>query len=94
MSSLTRSLMCSCLLALIAGVSNASLQAQCSVSFTNSFDYDNGFNPKVAYAGKNVVEVHNAADGVSALWYHVGKLASPVLQYYLGLQPPVRIGGI
>jgi hypothetical protein len=56
---------------------SASAQAQCSVSFTNSVDYDNGFNPRVAYAGKNVVKVHNAGEGVGPLWYHVGQLSKP-----------------
>ena len=49
----------------------------CSANFTNSVDYDNGYNPRVAFAGKSVVEVHNAGVGVGALWYHVGKLVSP-----------------
>ena len=55
----------------------ASAQAHCSADYTNSFDFDNGFNPRVALAGKNVVEVHNAGVGVGPLWYHVGQLKTP-----------------
>ena len=67
-------------LALVLGmgcVQSASAQTHCSANYTNSFDYDNGFNPRVALAGKNVVEVHNAGLGVGPLWYHVGQLKNP-----------------
>jgi hypothetical protein len=67
-------------LALILGMActqSASAQKHCDASYTNSFDYDNGFNPRVALAGKNVVEVHNAGVGVGPLWYHVGQLSKP-----------------
>src|SRR5277367_582534 len=67
-------------LALVLGMACTqfvSAQAHCSANYTNSFDYDNGFNPRVALAGKTVVEVHNAGVGVGALWYHVGQLKKP-----------------
>jgi hypothetical protein len=77
-------------LALVLGMActqSASAQT-CSANFTNSFDYDNGFNPKVAFAGKNVVEVHNAGTGVGPLWYHIGRLASPFtsIQWHIPVQ--------
>ena len=67
-------------LALVLGMActqSASAQAHCDATYTNSFQFDNGFNPRVALAGQNVVEVHNAGLGVGALWYHVGKLKTP-----------------
>jgi hypothetical protein len=74
----------------------------CSVNFTNSVDYDNGYNPRVAFAGKNVVEVHNAGVGVGPLWYHVGKLSTPFnnIQWHIpqqyessGENPAVALSG-
>ena len=65
-------------LALVLGMTCtqfASAQAHCDADYTDSSDYDNGFNPRVALTGKNVVEVHNAGVGVGPLWYHVGKLS-------------------
>jgi hypothetical protein len=67
-------------LALVLGmacVQSAAAQPHCSATYTNSFDFDNGLNPRVALAGKNVVEVHNAGLGVGPLWYHVGQLRTP-----------------
>ncbi|MGA9511837.1 MAG: hypothetical protein WBV55_24680 [Candidatus Sulfotelmatobacter sp.] len=67
-------------LALVLGVAfvqSASAQESCSATSTNAVDYDNGFNPRVALAGTNAVEVHNAGLGVGALWYHVGQLKKP-----------------
>jgi hypothetical protein len=61
----------------MACVQSASAQPHCSATYTHSFEFDNGFNPRVGLAGKNVVEVHNAGLGVGALWYHVGKLKTP-----------------
>jgi hypothetical protein len=46
-----------------------------NLTWTNGVQYDTGFNPTVAIdpiGGFEVVEVHQAASGISNLWYHVG----------------------
>jgi hypothetical protein len=56
-----------------------------ALNFTDGQEYDTGYNPSVASDGPfsnvsysdqwaNVVEVHQAAAGASALWYHVGQV--------------------
>jgi hypothetical protein len=55
------------------------------LSFTGAQNYDTGYNPSVAIDiapclpnndNLPVVEVHQAASGMSGLWYHVGTLAN------------------
>ena len=62
-----------------------------SLTFSDGSEYDTGYNSSVAVdpwswgygstsiegAQAEVVEVHQAAPGVSALWYHVGILTLP-----------------
>ena len=45
-----------------------------TITWNDSHQYDNGFNPSVALAGNIVVEVHNGTFGVGPLWYRMGKL--------------------
>jgi len=65
--------------------------------------YDNGYAPSVAITGNTVIEVHQAAaTGVSALWYHTGKIAgngtvawasSPFKYENSGIAPSVAVCG-
>jgi hypothetical protein len=66
----------------------------------NSYLYDYGWNPSVAYAGSSVVEVHNAGNGVGPMWYRVGHITGqytiswgPGHQYDNGYNPRVTIEG-
>lgn len=56
-----------------------------TLNFTDAQEYDTGYNSSVASDGPfsnvsysdqwaNIVEVHQAAPGTSALWYHVGQV--------------------
>jgi hypothetical protein len=65
------------------------LLAPSNITWVNSQNYDSGYNPTVAIDGwttpPTVVEVHQAGENSSALWYHVGKLV-------LGTSPHVSWG--
>jgi hypothetical protein len=61
----------------VAFVAAANAHAQAFVYWSNSVQYDNGFNPKVAYDGTTVVDVHNGTGGAGPLWYRVGQLNYP-----------------
>jgi len=72
-----------------------------TITWNNSFPYDNGMNPSVALNCSTVVEVHNATQGVGPLWYRVGQVdtASKTITwnksfpYDNGMNPSVAIYG-
>lgn len=91
-----------CAALMLCGVLSLPAQAQLIVSWSPSAQYDNGFNPKVAYSGNLVVDVHNGTGGVGQLWYRVGQLNSPFTsiawsnshQYQAsGFNPSVALSG-
>ena len=43
-----------------------------TIQWSNSLNYDTGYNPSVASTYLNAVEVHNGQGGVGPLWYHKG----------------------
>jgi len=73
-----------CLLAAVILLGAVTSQGQAFVFWSNSVQYDNGFNPKVAYSGTTVVEVHNGTGGAGPLWYRVGQLSSPFTTIVFG----------
>jgi hypothetical protein len=48
------------------------IQGDGIVTFSSSgaFPYDTGLTPSVAVSGPTILDVHQAATGVSALYYH------------------------
>ena len=91
-----------CFLALLCGAWSLAAHAQAFVYWSNSVNYDNGFNPKVAYDGTTVVDVHNGTGGAGPLWYRVGQLNYPYTsiafsnshQYQAkGFNPSVALSG-
>lgn len=69
------------------------------ISWGDSYQYDNGFNPAVTISGQNVVEVHNGTGGAGPLWYRVGQINgmqinwSNSYQYDNGFNPSVAFNG-
>ena len=91
-----------CLVALLAVAAVLNSQASCQVVWSGSqYQYDYGFNPKVAIAGSTVVEVHNGgSSGLVPLWYRVGQLNNSTIQWgnsieyeSLGYNPSVSVYG-
>jgi hypothetical protein len=92
------------LLALLTVAAALNSQAgNCAVFWNSSqYQYDNGFNPKIASDGLTVVEVHNGtSSGLGPLWYRVGQLNNSTMQWgssveydSLGYNPSVSVYGI
>jgi hypothetical protein len=69
------------------------------IQWGDSFQYDNGIHPAVAFQGELVVEVHQATDGVGPLWYRVGQVDVTArriqwgdsFQYDNGIHPAVAM---
>lgn len=65
-----------------------------TISWQNPEIYDNGWNPKIAWAGNLVLEVHNGQAGTGPTLYHNGTLLGPPIQYDNGNNPSVAIDPI
>jgi hypothetical protein len=65
------------------------------------YEYDVGFNPKVAISGASVVEVHNGGGVDGPMWYHLGQVDASTLsvqwglpyEYDVGFNPSVAVDG-
>jgi hypothetical protein len=68
-----------------------------SITWYNSMQYDQGWNPKVAVSGQYALEVHSAGNTLGSLWYHLGYLGTENVdmglshQYNRGSNPSVAI---
>jgi hypothetical protein len=85
---------------LISAAGPSRAQAQVFEGFGPSFQYDHGLNPSVAVSGATIVEVHNGTGGVGPLWYRVGYISWPYINWsnshqydYSGLNPSVALNG-
>ena len=53
-----------------------------SIQWQQSHQYDNGANPRVAFAQGVIVEVHQAGDCVGSLLYHVGRFTGSAISWW------------
>jgi hypothetical protein len=68
-----------------------------SITWYNTMQYDQGWNPRVAVSGEYALEVHNAGNTQGSLWYHLGYLGTGNVdmglsyRYDTGSNPSVAI---
>ena len=74
------------------------VQANKTIAWSNSKQFDYGWNPSVAMSGGNVVEAHNSSAAAGPLFYSVGQVQSTgtiswgaSYQYDVGWNPKVAL---